>query len=103
MISLSSLEFPRCHIKRLRGLFQKLVTTGLKFKPSKYELFKTTTSFSGHIVTNEGIETDPRKIAAISNWPTPVTVTDARSFLGFTNHYRCITHCYVHIAGPLNA
>ena len=36
------------------------------------------------------------------NWPRLTTVTDAGSFLGFTNHYRRFIHNFVHIARPLN-
>ena len=39
---------------------------------------------------------------AIKNWPVPKTVTDVRSFLGFTKHYRKFIHKYTHIVEPLN-
>ena len=93
---------PREQIERLRGVFEKLAAAGLKLKPSKCEFFKTRIAYLGHIVSKDGIETDPKKIAAIANWPIPVTVTDVRSFLGFTNHYRRFIHKYAHIARPLN-
>ena len=54
----------------------------------------------GHIVSKDGIETDPKKINATVNWPRPTTVTDIPSFLGFTHHYR--RFIYAHIARPLN-
>ena len=44
----------------------------------KCELFKTWITHLSYIVSNEGI--DPRKIAAIVNWPTPVTVRDVKAF-----------------------
>ena len=56
----------------------------------------------GHIVSKDGIETDPKKTEAIRNWPRPLTVTDVRSFLGFTNHYRRFLKGYTQIACPLN-
>ena len=56
----------------------------------------------GHIVSKDGIETDPKKIEAIREWPRPRTVTDVRSFLGFTNHYRRFLKGYAQIARPLN-
>ena len=90
------------HIQRLRAVFEKLAEAGLKLKPSKCELFKSKISYLGHIVSKTGIETDPSKITAIVNWPRPVTVTDVRSFLGFTNHYRKFIHKYAQIARPLH-
>ena len=60
----------------------------LKLKPNKCEFFKTRLAYLGHIVSKDGIETDPKKIEAIRDWPRPHTVTDVRSLLGFTNHYQ---------------
>ena len=48
------------------------------------------------------IETDPKKIEAVKNWTTPKTVTDVRSFLGFTNHYWRFIRGYAKVAEPLN-
>ena len=55
----------------------------------------------GHVVSKDGIETDPKKVKAIKNWPIPISVTDVRSFLGFTNHYRRFIRGYAQIAKPL--
>ena len=54
------------------------------------------------MVSEEGIEVDPEKTEAVREWPVPKTVTDVRSFLGFTNQYRKFISKYAHIAGPLN-
>ena len=56
----------------------------------------------GHIVSKEGIATDPRKIEAIRNWPCPKTVTDVCSFTGFTNYYRKFIKGYTKKAQPLH-
>ena len=92
---------PKEHIQRLRGVFQKFWEAGLKLKPSKCEFFRNRISYLGHIVSKDGIETDPKKVKAIKNWPIPVSVTDIRSFLGFTNHYRRFIKGYAQIAKPL--
>ena len=49
----------------------------------------------------KGIATDPKKIETILNWPRPKTVTDVRSFTGFTNYYCKYIKDYVKIACPL--
>ena len=93
---------PEEHIKRLQGVFKKLSEAGLKLKPSKCEFFKEKIAYLGHIVSKEGIETDPKKIVAVKLWPQPKTVTQVRKFLGFTNYYRKFLYRYAQIAKPLN-
>ena len=93
---------PDDHITRLEGVLEKLAKAGLKLKPSKCELFRSSLKYLGHIVSKDGIATDPRKIEAIRNWPHPKTVTDIRSFTGFTNYYRKFIKGYAKIARPLH-
>ena len=93
---------PENHIKRLTGVFEKLSKAGLKLKPSKCEFFKEKITYLGHIVSKNGIETDPKKIASVKHWPRPKTVTQVRKFLGFTNYHRKFLHQYAQIARPLN-
>ena len=95
-------ETPQEHIKRLHGVFQKLASAGLKLKPNKCEFFKKKITYLGHVVSEKGIEVDPKKTEAVWKWPVPKTVTDVRSFLGFTNQYRKFIPKYAHVAGPLN-
>ena len=93
---------PEEHIERLRGMFEKLAAAGLRLKPSKCEFFKSQVTYLGHIVSKDGIETDPKKIEAIKNWPVPKTVTEVRSFLGFMNYYRKFIPKYAQVARPIN-
>ena len=93
---------PDNHITRLEGVFEKLAEAGLKLKPSKCEFFKARLKYLGHVVSPQGIATDPAKIEAILKWPRPKTVTDVRSFTGFTNYYRKFIKGYAKIARPLH-
>ena len=45
---------------------------------------------------------DPVKVQGISEWPTPLTVKDVRSFLGFCNFYRAFIKNFSDIARPLH-
>ena len=67
---------PEEHIQRLRGVFEKLSAAGLRLKLSKCEFFKSQVTYLGHIVSKNGIETDPKNIEAIKKWPVPKTVTE---------------------------
>ena len=93
---------PEEHTERLKGVFEKQATVGLKLKPSKCEFFKLRVAYLGHIVSKDGIETGPTKIEAIKNWPILKTVTEVRSFLGFTNYYCKFVPKYAQIAKPIN-
>ena len=92
---------PEDHIARLRMVFQKLDEAGLHLKPSKCEFFRDRLEYLGHVVSSQGIETNPKKIMAIVNWPQPKNVTQVRSFLGFCNYYRKFIKGYAQIAKPL--
>ena len=93
---------PDDHLTWLRGVFERLAKVGLKLKPSKCEFFRSSLKYLGHIVSKNGIATDPRKIKAIQDWPRPKTVTEVRSFTGFTNYYRRFIKGYAKIARPLH-
>jgi hypothetical protein len=49
------------HCSRLRNVILKLAEHGLKLKPSKCELFKQSVTYLGHVISEKGIETDPKK------------------------------------------
>ena len=76
------------HLKRLEAVFQKLAAAGLKLKHSKCFFFKEEIDYLAHVVSEKGISTKPKKVEAVTKWPTPQTVYDVRSFLGFVGYYR---------------
>lgn len=90
------------HFDRLEAVFSRLQKHNLKLKASKCEFFKSKVTYFGHIVSQEGIQTDPEKTEAIRIWPVPKSVKDIRSFLGFTGYYRRFISNYARIAQPLN-
>ena len=92
---------PEEHIDRLCKVFQKLDEAGLCLKPSKCELFWDRLEYRGHVFSSKGIGTNPKKIAAILNWPQPRNITLVRSFLGFCNYYRKFIRGYAQVARPL--
>ena len=69
--------------------------------PNKYEFFRDRLEYLGHVVSSKVIETNPRKIAAIINWPRPKNITQISSFLGFCNYYRKFIRGYAQVAKPL--
>ena len=88
-------------IARLKEVFSRLRTVNLKLKPKKCEFFQTEVAFLGHIVNENGIQTDPEKISAVKLWPQPRCVKDVRAFLGLTGYYRKFIKDYAVLATPL--
>ena len=76
------------HLRPLERVFQKLREHGLKIGAAKCQFFKTRVKYLGHVVSSEGVATDPAKTEAVARWPTPKTLKDLRSFLGFAWYYR---------------
>ena len=49
-----------------------------------------------------GVEMDLVKLNGIIDWPTPQSITEVRSFLGFGNFYKPFINDYAKIARPLH-
>ena len=58
-------------------------------------------SFLGHVISKEGVQVDPKKVEAVSNWPRPTNVTEIRSFLGMAGYYRRFVKDFSRISASL--
>ena len=75
----------------------------LKLKPKKCFLFQKSITFLGHVVDENGKRTDPKKVEAVKNWPTPTNKKGLRSFLGLCSYYRQYIKDFANVAKPLSA
>lgn len=89
--------------RNLREVFIRLRKANLKINPKKCLLLQRDVKYLGHVVSELGITTDPEKIAAVKDWPTPHTKKQLRSFLGFCSYYRKFVRGFSSIAKPLFA
>ena len=89
------------HISRLREVFQRLRQAGLKLKPKKCELLQNAVKYLGHIVSEEGVATDPDKVEVVRNWESPCDLKVLQAFLGTAGYYRQFIPDYATIAKPL--
>ena len=89
-------------ITNLCQILDRFREAGLKLKPKKCHLFAHEVEFLGHIVSAQGIRTDPKKTEAVTTWPDPKCVRDVRSFLGLCSYYRRFIFQFSDIAKPLH-
>uniref|UniRef100_A0A3B3RIE0 Gypsy retrotransposon integrase-like protein 1 n=1 Tax=Paramormyrops kingsleyae TaxID=1676925 RepID=A0A3B3RIE0_9TELE len=90
------------HEVRLLKVLDRLREEGLKLSLDKCQFGRTSVSYVGHIVSADGIATDPSKVEAVVSWPRPQTVTELRSFLGFCGYYRRFVKDFSRLCQPLN-
>ena len=80
----------------LRKVFELLQSEHWHIKLSKCRFAQQKLSYLGHIISSEGIATDPAKVEAIVTWPTPSNVSELRNFLGLAGFLQEVhqTLCY---------
>ena len=87
-------------IKNLDQVLQKLHDAGLKLR--KCQLFAKQVEFLGRVISNSGIQTDPKKTNVVRDWPQPTKLHDVRSFIGFCSYYRRFIPKFAELAKPLH-
>nr|GEW21541.1 gypsy/Ty3 retroelement polyprotein [Tanacetum cinerariifolium] len=65
---------------RIKGYVGKQANV-LFDKHSKFAFVLEKAEYLGHLISKEGVSTDPSKITAIKDWPTPNNVKQLRGFL----------------------
>ncbi|PIK38532.1 Retrovirus-related Pol polyprotein from transposon [Apostichopus japonicus] len=89
-------------VNRLSEVLTRLREAGLKLSAKKCHLFRTQVTYLGHIVSQDGISPDPRKIESVTEWPTPSSVKHVRSFVGLCSYYRRFIRGFAEICSPLH-
>ena len=91
------------HNRHLELMFERIRKAGLRLKPKKCRIAQLSVEYLGHIVSAAGIETDPKKVEAVAQYPTPTDLKSLCSFLGLTSYYRRFVPGFLKIASPLYA
>jgi hypothetical protein len=68
--------------KKLKNVFDRLRANNLKLQPDKCEFLHKEISYLGHIITENGVKSNPEKIRAIADYPTPNNQKSIKQFLG---------------------
>ena len=89
------------HLTDLQAVFDRFRLANLKLKATKCKVFQERCKFLGYIVSANGLEADESKIACITGWPFPKTISELRGFLGLCSYYRSFCPGFATIADPL--
>jgi hypothetical protein len=64
------------HAQHLQLVLQALLDNQLYLKQSKCSFAQHQLEYLGHIISADGVATDPQKITAMLHWPQPTTMTE---------------------------
>ncbi|CAB0043095.1 unnamed protein product [Trichogramma brassicae] len=84
-------------------LMGRLKSANLTVRPDKCHFLKTTVTYLGHIISEKGVEPDPSKVSAVSNFPRPKNRKNIKQFLGLAGYYRRFVKDFAKIAKPLTS
>ena len=87
------------HNSNLSKVLTRIMEAGLLLKPKKCNVAQ---ECLGHVESAAGIRTNPTKLRAVEEYPTPANVKSLRSFLGLASYYRRFVPGFSKVASPLN-
>jgi hypothetical protein len=73
----------------------------MKLQPDKCEFMRKKVSYLGHVIGQNGVRPDEKRIEAVQNSPEPKTTRELKGFLGLTGYYRRFILNFSEIAKPL--
>jgi hypothetical protein len=89
------------HLLHLDWVLQLLRQDHWQVKLSKYSFAKQKIAYLGHVISKDGVSTDPTNVEAVSSWPTPQNAKELRGFLGLAGYYRKFVKNFGIITKPL--
>jgi hypothetical protein len=101
-VSLSPSQSHAAHVATVSDVLQVALEHDLYFKLEKCVFHAPSIDYLGVILEKGVTRMEPVKISGIKDWPTPKTVKDVHSFLGFCNFYCPFIRGFATVARPLN-
>ncbi|XP_076947035.1 uncharacterized protein LOC143618840 [Bidens hawaiensis] len=89
------------HIQHLERVLSIMQENKLFAKESKCVFGGRAVEYLGHIISKEGVKTDPGKVEAVQQWPSPKTIKQLRGFFGMAGYYQRFIRSFGMIAKPL--
>jgi hypothetical protein len=89
------------HLRHLGLVLQRLQDAGMTINLEKSAFLQQEVHFLGHVLSPNGVSTDPAKVEAIQKFPVPKTQKHLRAFLGLCGYYRRFSDRFSHETAPL--
>ncbi len=89
------------HKEKLDEVFKRLRQHGLKVNLKKCQFLRPEVKFLGHIVSADGVATNPDKVTAVQEWKVPETEDQLRSFVATVGYYRRYVKGFAQVTSPL--
>lgn len=85
VIYAKTLEEHNIKFKRLMSRFED---ANLKLQPEKCEFLRTEVVYLGHVIGQNGVKPNPKKLEAVEKFPISQTLKNIKEFLGLAGYYR---------------
>ena len=89
------------HINHIKQFLQRCVDHNIALNVDKCQFFKGQVTFAGFQLSSDGYKIDPSIIEAITKYPTPISRSDLRSFIGLVNQLSTSTNTLATLLAPL--
>ena len=89
------------HLRHLQHVLSILRQHTLFAKFSKCSFGQTHIEYLGHIVSQEGVRMDDKKVQAVLQWPVPSSLRQLRAFLRLASYYHKFIRHFAVVAAPL--
>ena len=73
------------HLSNVVKVLDRCRKHRITLNPKKFNFMRPSVEYVGYLVGSEGVQADPKKIEAISQFPSPTNLTELRSFMGLAN------------------
>ena len=80
-------ESVEAHLRNLEAVLTRLEEAGIRLKKKKCEFLLNEVEYLGYWISAKGLHPTNEKLEAVAACPTPIDVTQLKSFLGLLTYY----------------